>query len=163
MHISQFAGALRCQYCGGPHSTRQWPTNGDMVPFYYQKEPGNHNLAVHCPHCGMTWYVVWDGYPGPPLPLDGAATPGTAVQAPRRIPAPTGGNRRLLIGFIIFSVCMLLLFAMTWTDGSGCNGETGSDLTACRLKWVGIVAVMCVIGSAVFGAVYLSRRRRAHR
>lgn len=163
MHLSEFAGELRCQHCGGLHGTREWPAKGDLVPFYFQKGPGNHNLEVRCPHCGMSWYVVWDSYPGPPLPLDGVAAPRVAPQAAARPPAPRKESRRLLIGVVVFTACMLLLFAMTWTDGSGCTGEVGSDLTACRLKWVGIVSVMSVIGYAVFGTIYLIRRRRGHR
>jgi len=65
MHMSQFADKLRCQHCGKTHGTKQWPTSGDMVPFYFQKERGNHTLEVSRPHCGKTLYVVWDDNPGP--------------------------------------------------------------------------------------------------
>jgi hypothetical protein len=65
VHISQFAGELRCQHCGKTHGTRQWPEGGDMVPFYFQKEPGRYTLTVTCPHCARDWYVVWDQDPGP--------------------------------------------------------------------------------------------------
>ncbi|MFH1331161.1 MAG: hypothetical protein ABIJ48_10985 [Actinomycetota bacterium] len=161
MHISQFAGELRCQHCGGLHGTREWPTSGDLVPFYFQKEPGTHNLEVRCPHCEKSWYVVWDSHPGPVLPLAGVAAPRRVPQAVVRSPAPARDNRRLRIGVVIFSVFMVLLFVMTWTDGSGCTGEIGADLTACRLKWAGLVGAMCVVGYAVFGTIYLIRRRRA--
>jgi hypothetical protein len=69
MHISQFANGLRCQHCGKAHATKQWPVNGDMTPFYYQKEKGRYTLTVNCPHCGKEWYVVWDDNPGPIQPL----------------------------------------------------------------------------------------------
>jgi hypothetical protein len=49
---------------------KEWPVNGDHVPFYVQKEPGNYTLKVTCPHCVRVWYVVWDDYPRPILPLD---------------------------------------------------------------------------------------------
>lgn len=63
--MSQFAKDLRCQNCGKSHGSTRWPQHGDMVPFYYQKEPGRHNLRVDCPHCHQAWYVVWDDNPGP--------------------------------------------------------------------------------------------------
>ncbi|MBM3957205.1 MAG: hypothetical protein FJ313_04050 [Gemmatimonadetes bacterium] len=160
MHVSQFAGELRCPHCGGRHGTRQWPTNGDLVPFYFQKEPGAHTLEVRCPHCGLSWHVVWDSPPGPVMLLDGVATPRAVPQAAGPTRAPTRSNRRLLVGFVIFSVCIVALFAATWTDGSGCAGEVGADLTACRLRWVGLVAGICVVGGAVFGTIWLTRRRR---
>jgi Zn finger protein HypA/HybF involved in hydrogenase expression len=69
MGISWFANELKCQYCLKTHGTNQWPANGDHVPFYFQKEPGNHTLTVRCPHCGREWHVVWDGDPGPIEPV----------------------------------------------------------------------------------------------
>lgn len=65
MHLSEFADKLTCQYCYKNHGTKLWPTSGDIVPFYYQKEPGKYNLIVTCPHCKKEWYVVWDDNPGP--------------------------------------------------------------------------------------------------
>ncbi len=70
MHMSQFAADLRCQHCAAHHTTREWPLHGDMVPFYFQKEPGTYTLEVACPQCGKKWYVVWDDNPGPIRPLD---------------------------------------------------------------------------------------------
>lgn len=69
MHMSQFADKLQCQHCRKTHGTKQWPTGGDMVPFYFQKEPGAYTLTVTCPHCNAAWYVVWDDNPGPIQPL----------------------------------------------------------------------------------------------
>ena len=69
MHISQFAGDLRCQHCGKSQKADRWPLHGDHVPFYYQDEPGNHTLELTCPHCNKEWYVVWDDDPGPITPL----------------------------------------------------------------------------------------------
>jgi len=65
INISEFADKLICQYCYKTHGTKSWPVNGDMVPFYHQKEPGNYNLKVTCPYCKKEWYVVWDDNPGP--------------------------------------------------------------------------------------------------
>lgn len=65
MGISFFAGELRCPYCPMTCATTHWPSNGDHIPFFIQKEPGNHSLTIHCPDCGKDWYVVWDGNPGP--------------------------------------------------------------------------------------------------
>lgn len=65
MHISQFADKLICQYCYKKHGTKEWPLNGDMVPFYYQEEPGNYTLKITCPHCKKDGYVVWDDNPEP--------------------------------------------------------------------------------------------------
>ena len=59
------AEELCCKHCYKEHGTDKWPINGDMVPFYYQLEPGNYSLEVTCPHCGKDWYVVWDNDPGP--------------------------------------------------------------------------------------------------
>lgn len=70
MHMSQFAGELRCQHCYKTHATQDWPQRGDSVPFYFQKEPGNYQVKVECPHCGKEWYVVWDENPGPISRLD---------------------------------------------------------------------------------------------
>lgn len=64
MHISEFADDLLCQHCWKSHGTKLWPVNGDNVPYYAQKEPGNYTLKLACPHCGKDWYVVWDDYPG---------------------------------------------------------------------------------------------------
>ena len=64
-HISNYADQLRCAYCGKTCKSNNWPTRGDMTPFYFQKEEGNHSIAIQCPHCGTTWYVVWDSNPGP--------------------------------------------------------------------------------------------------
>ena len=69
MGISWFANELKCRYCFKTHGTKQWPTNEDHVPFFFQKEAGNHTLTVQCPHCGKEWYVVWDGNPGPIEPV----------------------------------------------------------------------------------------------
>ncbi len=69
MHISQFADDLTCQHCWKSQKAKEWPINGDHVPFFYQKEPGNFNLELTCPHCGKVWYVVWDDNPGPIEPL----------------------------------------------------------------------------------------------
>lgn len=65
IHISEFAGKLWCPHCGKPNRSEEWPLSGDMVPFYFQTEPGNYNLTVRCSHCGKEWYVVWDDNPGP--------------------------------------------------------------------------------------------------
>lgn len=65
MIISSCADKLRCPHCQGMHGSTQWPKSGDLVPFYIQKEAGNFNLKVTCPHCGKAWYVVWDDDPGP--------------------------------------------------------------------------------------------------
>ncbi len=70
MHISEFASQLSCPHCGKTHGTKEWPVNGDIVPFYYQEESGKHNLMVTCPHCGKKWYVVWDNNPGTIKPLE---------------------------------------------------------------------------------------------
>jgi len=67
--LSWFAGNLMCRHCGEVNQTKEWPLNGDKVPFYYQKEPGNYNVKVHCPHCNKDWYVVWDDDPGPVMRL----------------------------------------------------------------------------------------------
>ena len=163
MHISQFAGELRCQYCGGAHGTREWPVSGDLVPFYFQKEPGNHSLQVRCPHCAQSWYVVWDQYPGQVLPLFGVAAPRMAPQPARRAQVPARSNTRLLIGFIVFNLIMVLLFVMTWTDGSGCAREVGEDLQACRLRWIGLVGGMFALGNVFFAGMYLFRRRQERR
>ena len=69
MHLSQFAGDLVCQHCWKHHTAKEWPTNGDYVPFFYQTEPGNFNLELTCPNCGKIWYVVWDSNPEPIMPL----------------------------------------------------------------------------------------------
>jgi len=69
IHISEFADKLWCPRCGKPNKTSNWPLNGDMVPFYFQTEPGNYNLEVQCPQCNKRWYVVWDDNPGPTRPL----------------------------------------------------------------------------------------------
>jgi len=63
MHISQFTGELTCQHCWKPQQAEDWPINGDYVPFYYQKKPGNYSLKLTYPHCGRDWYVVWDANP----------------------------------------------------------------------------------------------------
>ena len=63
--LSQFAHELRCLYCGKPNPATEWRAAGDLVPFYFQREPGKHNLTMTCPHCGRAWYVVWDDNPGP--------------------------------------------------------------------------------------------------
>lgn len=68
-HISQFAGALKCEHCGKLQTSKEWPIKGDYVPFYYQKEVGNYSLKLTCPHCGKIWYVVWDNDPGTIIPL----------------------------------------------------------------------------------------------
>ncbi len=69
MHISMFAGELRCRHCGQMHATDEWPERGDGVAFYYQDEPGRYSLTVSCPYCGKDWYIVWDDDPGPIMPL----------------------------------------------------------------------------------------------
>jgi hypothetical protein len=66
---SQFAARLTCAHCSQPQAASQWPVNGDMVPFYNQKEPGKHSLKMTCPNCGKDWYVTWDQNPGQILPL----------------------------------------------------------------------------------------------
>jgi hypothetical protein len=70
MHRSDYAHRLRCEHCHEYHGTDRWPTKGDHIPFYYQKEPGNFSLVVTCPNCRRDWYVVWDSDPGQILPLD---------------------------------------------------------------------------------------------
>jgi hypothetical protein len=62
--FSQFANNLVRQYCGKENSATRWPTQGDMVPFLYQKEPGRYQVTIRCPHCRKEWYVVWDDNPG---------------------------------------------------------------------------------------------------
>lgn len=69
-HLSQFANSLKCAYCGKIQGTKNWPLNGDLTPFYWQREPGNFSLAILCPNCGKEWYVVWDFDPGPIESLD---------------------------------------------------------------------------------------------
>jgi hypothetical protein len=44
--FSQFANNLVCQYCGKENSATRWPTQGDMVPFLYQKEPGRYQVTI---------------------------------------------------------------------------------------------------------------------
>lgn len=63
--FSEFANQLRCQYCGKINQAEDWPAQGDMVPFYCQKEPGKFYVSVRCPECAKEWYVVWDDDPGP--------------------------------------------------------------------------------------------------
>jgi len=63
--FSEFADKLRCQHCGKTNKAADWPAQGDMVPFYYQKEPGKYYVTVRCPECAKDWYVVWDDDPGP--------------------------------------------------------------------------------------------------
>ena len=70
IHISEFADKLWCPHCGKPNKTEEWPINGDRVPFYFQKEPGNHNVKVQCSHCNKEWYIVWDDNPGPVTRLE---------------------------------------------------------------------------------------------
>lgn len=84
MIISSCADKLRCPYCEGMHGSTQWPTSGDSVPFYYQKEPGSFNLKVTCPYCGEAWYVVWDDDPGPTVQLLGPAG-GTNLGKPTEV------------------------------------------------------------------------------
>ena len=62
--MSVYWNRLHCPHCSKTHSTRKWPINGDWIPFYYQKKPGNYNLEVTCPYCEKDWYVVWDRDPG---------------------------------------------------------------------------------------------------
>lgn len=69
MHISQFAEELRCRHCGSVNKATEWPLKGDMVPFYFQDEPGNHTMTMTCSNCGKDWYIVWDDDPGPITPL----------------------------------------------------------------------------------------------
>lgn len=69
MHISMFANELVCQHGHKIHGTEGWPTNGDMTPFFFQKQPSNHSLQTKCPHCKKDWYVVWDNDPGAIQPL----------------------------------------------------------------------------------------------
>jgi hypothetical protein len=69
IHLSQFAGQLRCQHCNQIQAAREWPLNGDIFPFYYQKQAGKYNLKMTCPACGLDWYVAWDEDPGKMLPL----------------------------------------------------------------------------------------------
>lgn len=58
-----------------------------MVAFYCQKEPGQYQVTVHCPHCSKDWYVVWDDNPG-----SGYETGSTASDSPSPKPAeaPSG-------------------------------------------------------------------------
>lgn len=69
VHISEFADKLPCAHCGKINRVKEWPVDGDYVPFYCQKESGNHTVKTTCPHCGKDWYVVWDDNPGPIKPL----------------------------------------------------------------------------------------------
>ena len=64
IHISNYAGELRCSYCGKSCKSNIWPLGGDNVPFYFQKEKGKYSLPVDCSECGKTWFVVWDSNPG---------------------------------------------------------------------------------------------------
>jgi len=66
---SQFAARLTCQHCSQPQAAREWPVNGDMVPFYSQKEPGKYSLKITCLNCGKDWYLAWDQDPGQFMPL----------------------------------------------------------------------------------------------
>ena len=68
-HASQFAASLNCVHCSERQAAREWPANGDAVPFYFQKEPGKFTLKLVCPKCGKDWYVAWDQDPGQILPL----------------------------------------------------------------------------------------------
>jgi len=65
MFMSEFAESLDCPHCGGQQDSGKWPQNGDYVPYYTQKEPGNYNIELECPHCRQKWFVVWDDNPGP--------------------------------------------------------------------------------------------------
>ncbi len=62
--LSEFSSKLTCLYCGKPNSASRWRSSGDLVPFYNQREHGEHSVSITCPHCDKTWYVVWDEYPG---------------------------------------------------------------------------------------------------
>lgn len=86
MHISQFAGKIRCAHCSQLCSTKLWPINGDRTPFYFQREPGKYQVTVDCPHCTKTWYVAWDDDPGPIQPLFGAVAAPTTSHSPPAVP-----------------------------------------------------------------------------
>lgn len=64
-HLSQFAGELSCLHCDAVISAIVWPLNGDAIPFYFEKAPGDYSVEIKCPDCGKTSFVVWDENPGP--------------------------------------------------------------------------------------------------
>lgn len=80
--FSQFANDLICQYCDKKNSATRWPALGDMVPFYYQTEPGRYQVTIDCPHCHKKWYVVWDDNPGAGCECGSRPTPPSAPPTP---------------------------------------------------------------------------------
>ncbi len=94
--FSQFAHDLNCVHCGKANAAKHWPERGDSVAFYYQKNPGDYQVTVHCSHCGKDWYVVWDEFPGPgcdaAAPSSASPSPGSAVSHPIRFDCPGCDN-----------------------------------------------------------------------
>lgn len=64
MLYSDMAKELRCAYCYKPNNAKEWPLNGDHVPFFYENEPGEFSVKIHCSECNKDWYVIWDYDPG---------------------------------------------------------------------------------------------------
>lgn len=84
--FSQFADDLTCHHCGAKNRAASWPQHGDIVAFYYQKEPGRYQVPVYCAACHKVWSVVWDDDPGPlarraevPLDLDAIVAQGAQL------------------------------------------------------------------------------------
>ncbi len=63
-HRSEFANNLLCFHCGKINSSDIWPLDGDTIPLYYEPESSEYSIEIACPHCGKTWFVVWDYDPG---------------------------------------------------------------------------------------------------
>jgi hypothetical protein len=104
MNASVFADKLRCAHCGETNAAKEWPANGDRVPFYYQREPGQFCLKLNCPHCKKDWYVAWDIDPGPAAPLAEAVAPEEAEGSQR------GRTSRWLYVLYTCEVCRRIQF-----------------------------------------------------
>ncbi len=69
----QMRDSINCEHCSGLFAAPYWPPAGNSTGFYYEsaervkEAPGKYRLPVKCPHCGITWYVVWDEIPGDPI------------------------------------------------------------------------------------------------
>ncbi len=61
--FSSYAEQLRCPYCKHKAVCDSWPEYGDLIPFYFQKAPGDHQLVIECSSCGNEWFVVWEENP----------------------------------------------------------------------------------------------------
>jgi tetratricopeptide (TPR) repeat protein len=71
--VVQMRDNLSCVHCHQSFPAPYWPPAGNGTAFYYEsaervkEAPGKFRLPVKCPHCGTTWYVVWDEIPGDPI------------------------------------------------------------------------------------------------